>query len=59
MYRKKKQELSMRKIREILRLGLKHKMGLREIARSCYTTHPEDYRKIIDALHNTVYHNEI
>lgn len=35
MARRKKKELSMRKIREVLRLGVKCGMGNREIARSC------------------------
>lgn len=35
MGNKSKKELSMRKIREILRLGLEGSMGLREIGRSC------------------------
>lgn len=40
MARKKKRwELSMRKIREILRLGLKNGEGLREISRSCSIAH--------------------
>ena len=39
MVRKRKQETSMRKIREILRLGLGCGMGHREIARSCKISH--------------------
>lgn len=35
-----KKGLSMRKMREILRLGLQCKLGLREIARSCCISHP-------------------
>ncbi len=35
MARRKKKDLSMRKIREVLRLGMKCGMGNREIARSC------------------------
>ena len=34
------QELSMRKAREILRLGLKCGIGRRQIARSCGVSHP-------------------
>lgn len=40
MARKSGQELSMRKMREILRLGLKCGLGIREIARSCCISHP-------------------
>lgn len=40
MARKRKQELSMRKMREILRLGLYCRLGKREIARSCGISHP-------------------
>ena len=36
---KKRKELSMRKIREILRLRLSCKIGVREIARSCSISH--------------------
>lgn len=39
MARKRKKELSMRKIREILRLALENKMKNREIARSCSISH--------------------
>ena len=39
MARKRKKELSMRKVREILRLRLTCKMGVREIARSCSISH--------------------
>jgi transposase len=35
MAKKRRKELSMRKIREVLRLGLSCNLGLREIARSC------------------------
>ena len=35
MARKRKKELSMRKVREILRLSLECHMGKREVARSC------------------------
>ena len=35
MARKRKKELSMRKVREILRLSLECQMGKREVARSC------------------------
>lgn len=38
--RKQGEELSMRKIREILRLGLECSLGFREIARSCNISHP-------------------
>lgn len=37
---KKSREVSMRKIREILRLGLQCQLGKREIARSCNVSHP-------------------
>ena len=40
MARKRRQELSMRKMREILRLGLQCGLGFREIARSCCISHP-------------------
>jgi len=40
MARKRKRELSMRKMREILRLGLQCGLGIREIARSCCISHP-------------------
>ena len=39
MAKRKKKELSMRKVREILRLGLKCGMGYRRIGRSCSTSH--------------------
>jgi transposase len=39
MARKRKKEISPQKIREILRLGLKHQLGYREIARSCSVSH--------------------
>ena len=34
MARKRKKEVSSQKLREILRLGLKHQLGYREISRS-------------------------
>lgn len=37
---RREQELSMRKIKEILRLGLQCRLGIREIARSCCISHP-------------------
>lgn len=43
-----KRGLSMRKMREILRLGLQCRLGLREIARSCCITHPTA-RKYLEA----------
>jgi len=39
MARKRKREVSTEKLREILRLGLKHEMGYREISRSCSVSH--------------------
>jgi len=36
---RRKRELSMRKVREIMRLGLKCHLGYREIARSCFISH--------------------
>lgn len=39
MARKRKKEITPQKLREILRLGLKHQMGNREIARSCSVSH--------------------
>lgn len=39
MARKGEKELSMRKVREILRLSLSCKLGVREIARSCSISH--------------------
>ena len=39
MCRKKRQVLSMRKVREVLRLGLQCGLGQREIARSCGVSH--------------------
>jgi transposase len=39
MAKRKKKELSMRKIREVLRLRLSCNMGFREIARSCSISH--------------------
>ena len=35
MARKQKKEITPQKLREILRLGLKHQLGYREISRSC------------------------
>lgn len=40
MIRKCKNGLSMRKMKEILRLGLKCGLGIRDIARSCCISHP-------------------
>jgi transposase len=39
MARKRKKEVSPQKLREILRLGLKHELGYREISRSCSVSH--------------------
>ena len=39
MARKRKKEVTFQKLREILRLGLKHRMGNREISRSCSVSH--------------------
>ncbi len=39
MARKRKKEITPQTLREILRLGLKHKLGYREISRSCGVTH--------------------
>lgn len=39
MVRKRRKELSMRKVREVLRLALKCNVGNREIARSCSISH--------------------
>lgn len=39
MARKRRKELSMRKVREIFRLRLSCKLGVREIARSCSISH--------------------
>lgn len=39
MARRRKKGLSMRNVREILRLGLKCNMGYRQIGRSCSTSH--------------------
>lgn len=39
MARKRKKELTAQKVREILRLGLEHELGDREIARSCSVSH--------------------
>ena len=39
MARKRKRKISSQKLREILRLGIKHQLGNREIARSCSVSH--------------------
>ncbi len=39
MARKRKKEISLQKLREVLRLGLKHQLGNREVARSCSVSH--------------------
>ena len=39
MARKRKKEVTPQKLREILRLGLKHELGYREIFRSCAVSH--------------------
>lgn len=39
MARERKKELSAQKVREILRLGLKHQLGDREVSRSCGVSH--------------------
>lgn len=39
MARKRKKDVTIQKIREILRLGIKHKLGYREIERSCSVSH--------------------
>ena len=39
MARRRQKGLSMRKVREIVRLGLNCQMGCREIARSCSISH--------------------
>jgi hypothetical protein len=39
MARKRKKEISSQKLREILRLGMRHQLGNREIARSCSVSH--------------------
>jgi len=39
MARKRKKEVSTQKLREILRLGLAHELGYREISRSCSVSH--------------------
>ncbi len=39
MARKQKKELSAQKVQEILRLGLKHQLGDREVSRSCGVSH--------------------
>lgn len=39
MARKRKKELTAQKVREILRLGLVHQLGHREISRSCSVSH--------------------
>ncbi len=36
---KRKKEITAQKLREILRLGMKHQMGYREISRSCSVSH--------------------
>jgi len=60
MARKKKRwELSMRKIREILRLGLKHKKGLREISRSCSIAHKTAGKYLKEAKRRSIGYEEI
>ena len=39
MARKRKKEITPHKLREILRLGMKHQLGYREISRSCAVSH--------------------
>ena len=39
MTKKKRRDISMRKVREILRLSVNHKMSNREIAQSCSVSH--------------------
>lgn len=39
MARKRKKEITPHKLQEILRLGLKHQLGYREISRSCAVSH--------------------
>ena len=39
MARKRKKEVTPQTLREILRLGLKHKLGYRAISRSCGVSH--------------------
>jgi len=39
MARKRKKEMTSQKVREILRLSLKHQLGYREVSRSCSVSH--------------------
>ena len=39
MAKKRKKEVTLQKLREILRLGLQHQLGYREISRSCCVSH--------------------
>jgi transposase len=59
MRHKKRQVLSMRKIKEILRLSLQCKLGQREIARSCKVSHVTVRKYVIRAKEISITYKQV